>query len=239
LADYFADARAYAQARAAAVTNGAPDPGRNPQWEAMLPYLNGQRPIVVHANELRQIKSALHWAETNNYRIVIAGGRDAWEAASLLAKQNVPVIYGEIYALPSSETESYDIHYKAPELLREAGVKVALSMENGVDPAALAKNLPYVASQAVAYGLPADEGLKAITLYPAQIMGVDDRLGTIEPGKDASLFACTGDIMDLRANVTHLWMAGHEVSLENRHTRLFDKYRNRPKPAAKPANTNP
>jgi imidazolonepropionase-like amidohydrolase len=230
LGDFFADARAYAQARDAAQTNGAPDPGLNPPWEAMLPYLRGQRSIVVHADELRQIKSALHWAETNKYKIIIAGGRDAWKVADLLAKQNVPVIYSAIYSLPSSEAESYDIHFKAPELLRQAGVKVALSLQGDVAAAALTKNLPYVASQAVAYGLPAEEALKAMTLYPAQILGVDDRLGAIEPGKDATLFACTGDIMELRANVTHLWVAGHEVSLENRHTRLYEKYRNRPKP---------
>ena len=230
LADFFADARAYAQARDAAQTNGARDPGLNPPWEAMRPYVLGQRPIIVHADELRQIKAALQWAETNQYKIVLAGGRDAWKAAGLLAKKNVPVIYSQIYALPSSEVEPYDIHFKAPELLRQAGVKVTLSLQDGADAASSARNLPYVASQAVAYGLPSDEALKAMTLYPAQIMGVDDRLGAIEPGKAATLFACTGDILDLRAHVTHLWMAGREVSLENRHTRLYDKYRNRPKP---------
>ena len=230
LGDYFADARAYAQARDAAQTNGAADPGFNPSWEAMRPYLKRERPIMVHAEELRQIKSALKWAETNNLKIVVVGGRDAWKAADLLAKSNVPVIYDAIYELPLSETESYDIHFKAPELMHQAGVKVALSMQTAAFDAAFGRNLPYAASQAVAYGLPAEEGLKAITLYPAQILGVEDRLGAIEPGKDATLFACTGDILDLRANVTHLWMAGHEVSLDNRHLRLYEKYRNRPKP---------
>ena len=139
------------------------------------------------------------------------------------------MIYSQIYALPS-ETEPYDIHFKAPELMRQAGVKVVLSLQDGVDAASLARNLPYVAAQAAAYGLPAEEALKAITLYPAQVMGVADRLGAIEPGKTATLFACTGDILDVRANVTRLWMAGREVPLDNRHTRLYDKYRNRPKP---------
>ncbi|HEV7924237.1 MAG TPA: amidohydrolase family protein [Verrucomicrobiae bacterium] len=230
LADFFADARAYAQARDAARTNGVPDPGLNPSWEAMRPYLKGERPIMVHAEELRQIKSALKWAGTNNLKIVIVGGRDAWKAADLLAKSNVPVIYDAIYDLPLSEAESYDIHFKAPELLRQAGVKVALSLQTAAFDAAFARNLPYVASQAVAYGLPAEEGLKAITLYPAQILGVEGRLGTIEPGKDATLFTCTGGILDLRANVTRLWVAGREVSLDNRHARLYEKYRNRPKP---------
>ena len=229
LADFFADARAYARARDAAQTNGAPDPGLNPPWEAMRPFVRAEAPLIVHADDARQIKAALQWAGTNHYKIVVAGGRDAWKTAALLASNSVPVIYSQIYALPS-ETEPYDIHFKAPELMRQAGVKVVLSLQDGVDAASLARNLPYVAAQAAAYGLPAEEALKAITLYPAQVMGVADRLGAIEPGKTATLFACTGDILDVRANVTRLWMAGREVPLDNRHTRLYDKYRNRPKP---------
>jgi imidazolonepropionase-like amidohydrolase len=230
LADYFDDAQAYAKARDASITNAAQNFGLNPQWEAMLPYVRGERPIIVHADELRQIKSALQWAETNHYKIVIAGGRDAWKVPDMLAKQSVPVIYSAIYTLPASDTEPYDVHFKAPELLRQSGVKVAMSMQGETGDAEFIRNLPYAASQAVAFGLPPDEALKAMTLYPAQIIGVDDRLGAIEPGKDATLFACSGDILDLRANVSRLWIGGHEVSLESRHTRLYDKYRNRPKP---------
>ncbi|HEY3860675.1 MAG TPA: amidohydrolase family protein [Verrucomicrobiae bacterium] len=225
LADYFADARAYAQARAAAQTNGAHDPGLNPSWEAMLPYVRGELPIIVYADELRQIKSALQWAETNHYKIVVAGGRDAWKASAQLAKDGVPVIYTATYGMPG-ESVSYDLQYRVPGLLHQAGVKVALSLPQ----ASMVRNLPYAAAQSVSFGWPADEAIKAMTLYPAQIMGVDDRLGAIEAGKDATLFSCSGDILDLRANVTHMWMTGREVSLEDRHTRLYDKYRNRPKP---------
>jgi imidazolonepropionase-like amidohydrolase len=96
--------------------------------------------------------------------------------------------------------------------------------------ASLVKNLPYEAAQAVAFGLPADEGLKSITLYPAQIAGVADRLGSIEAGKDATVFVSDGDILDIRSNVKRMWIAGKEVSLDNRHKRLYEKYRNRPKP---------
>src|SRR6202040_758752 len=125
--------------------------------------------------------------------------------------------YDSVYALPASEIEPYDVHYKAPEVLRAAGVKVAIC-EGGA--ASLTKNLPYDAAQAAAYGLPEDEALKTITLYPAQIIGVDDRLGSIEPGKDPTVFACRGDILDTRAKVTHLGMTGQKVPLESRHTRL-------------------
>lgn len=234
LDDYFNDARAYAQARAAAKTNGAPDPGLNPSWEAMLPYVRGQLPIMVHAEDSRQIKAAVKWAGTNRYKIIIAGGRDAWMAADVLAQAKVPVIYDSIYTMPARDFQSYDVQFKAPEILRQAGVKVVFSIgaggrEPSEDPSAV-RNLPYAAALAVAFGLPPDEAIKGMTLYPAQILGVDDRLGSIETGKDATLFACDGDILDLRANVTHVWIAGHEVSLETRHTRLYEKYRDRPKP---------
>ena len=113
--------------------------------------------------------------------------------------------------------------------LSEAGVTVAIS--EGLDRASASgqRNLPYIAAQAVAYGLPADAALAGITLVPAQLHGAGDRLGSIEVGKDASLFACTGDILDIRSEVRHLWIGGVEQSLESRHTRLADKYRARPK----------
>ena len=94
--------------------------------------------------------------------------------------------------------------------------------------APLTRNLPYSAAQAVAFGLSESEALKGLTLYPAQLAGVADRLGSIEAGKDATLFASDGDILDLRVNVQHLWIEGKEISLESRHTRLYGKYKNRP-----------
>ena len=94
----------------------------------------------------------------------------------------------------------------------------------------MARNLPYVTAQAIAFGLPEEEALKGITLYPAQLMGVADRIGSLEAGKDATLFVCDGDIFDIRANVKRMWIAGKEVSLESRHTKLYEKYKNRPKP---------
>ena len=188
LDDYFTDARAYAQARDAAKTNGAPDPGLNPSWEAMLPYLRGQLPIMVHAEDSRQIKAAVKWAGTNGYKIIIAGGRDAWMAADVLAAAKVPVIYDSIYTMPARDFESYNVQFKAPEILRQAGVKVIFSIgaagkEPSEDPTAV-RNLPYAAALAVAFGMPPDEALKGMTLYPAQILGVDDRLGSIENGQE-------------------------------------------------------
>jgi len=107
-------------------------------------------------------------------------------------------------------------------------VKVAFCFGSTTFDAPLARNLPYSAAQSVAFGLPENEALKGLTLYPAQIAGVADRLGSIEPGKEATMFAADGDILDIRANVKHMWIAGKEISLESRHTRLYEKYKNRP-----------
>lgn len=160
--------------------------------------------------------------------MILAGGRDAWMAAELLAERRIPVIYESVYEVPDHDTQAYDTQFKAPGILHKAGVKVAFSEGLGSTAATQIRNLPYAAGRAVAFGLPAAEALKGITLYPAQILGVDDRLGSIEKGKEATLFAADGDILDIRTNVKRMWIAGRETSLETRHTRLYEKYKARP-----------
>jgi imidazolonepropionase-like amidohydrolase len=221
LDDFFAEARAYAKAKTSQHL-----PEKVPAWEAMLPYMRGDLPLMIHADEVRQIRSAANWAATNQLKIIIAGGRDAWMVADLLATNKIPVIYENIFTQPSRDTESYDSHFAAPEIMRKAGVTVMFS----VGGATMSRNLPYAAAQAVAFGLPEEEALKGITLYPAQIFGVADRVGSIEVGKEATLFICDGTIFDLRANVKRMWISGKEISLENRQTRLYEKYKNRPQP---------
>jgi imidazolonepropionase-like amidohydrolase len=223
LADFFDEARAYAKAKDAA-TNGVAPPQKIPAWEAMLPYVRGELPVTVHADEVRQIKSAVAWAVTNHFQLIIASGREAWLAADLLATNHIPVIYEHAQSTPARDMDSYDSQFRAPEILRAAGVKVAFSIGG----ATLLKNMPYAAAQAVAFGLPADEAIKGLTLYPAQIAGVADRLGSIEPGKEATLIVVDGDLLDIRTNVKRMWIAGQPVSLESRHTRLYEKYKNRP-----------
>jgi imidazolonepropionase-like amidohydrolase len=227
LADFFDEARAYAKAKDAATNGSAPE--KIPAWEAMLPYAHGELPLVIHADEARQIKSAVEWASTNHFKAYIAGGRDAWMVAGLLASNSIPVLYEHTFTQPVRDTESYDVHFGAPEVLRAAGVKVLFSMGSGSFSAAMARNLPYSAAQAIAFGLPEEEALKGITFYPAELMGVADRLGTIEAGKEATLLVCDGDIFDIRSNVRRMWIAGKEVGLESRHTKLYEKYKNRPK----------
>ncbi len=228
LDDFFREARAYDKARSAAGKNGAVDPDLNPSWEAMRPFVRGELPLTVHADETRQITTAVQWAKPNQYKIILAGGRDAWRVADLLATNKIPVVYDYVFGLPPRDTDAYDIQFKAPEILRKAGVTVVFGGAS-VEPSII-MNLPYVAAQAVAFGLPEIEAIRGLTLYPAQVAGVADRLGSIEAGKDATLFVADGDILDIRSHVKRMWIAGREINLENRHTRLYEKYRNRPNP---------
>lgn len=219
---FFADAEAWGKRDA--------KEAKVPAWEAMQPVLRGEMPLIIHANGQREIKAALAWSESRpKLQIVLLGGRDAWTHAEELAKRKIAVIYTEVFTLPTRASDSYDVQFSAPSILHKAGVSVAIS--EGLEKASASgqRNLPYIAAQAAAFGLPADAALAAITLVPAQIHGVGDQLGSIEPGKDASLFAATGDILDIRSQVKHLWIRGVEQSLESRHTRLAKKYRNRPK----------
>jgi imidazolonepropionase-like amidohydrolase len=222
--EFFQEAEAYAKARGVKKD----DSDLVPAWEAMLPFVRGEIPLVIHADERRQIRAALDWAERRKYRVVLAGARDAWMFADRLAALKIPVIYDHVFTLPPRDTSSYDVQFRAPAVLQRAGVKIAFSQGGGFEAASL-RNLPYAAAQAVAFGLPAPEALKGLTLYPAEILGVADRIGSIEAGKVATLFAADGDILDLRSNVKRLWIAGREVSLETRHTRLYQKYKNRPR----------
>jgi imidazolonepropionase-like amidohydrolase len=220
LDDFFVEARAYARARAANKVLPVV-----PAWEAMLPVVRGEIPVTVHADDARQICAAVNWAATNSVRMVLAGGLDAWRVADLLATNRVPVIFSHVYTQPQRESDGYAVNFSAPGVLSRAGVKVIFSGSSG----SLVKNLPYTAAQAVAFGLPADEAVKALTLYPAQLVGVADRLGSIEAGRDATFFVTDGDVLDIRSNVKRMWIGGKEVSLESRHTRLYEKYRNRPR----------
>jgi imidazolonepropionase-like amidohydrolase len=219
---FFADAEAWEKRPA-----GSPPV---PAWEAMLPVLRGELPLMIHAQELREIRAALKWSEPHpRVRIIIVGGRDAWMLADELFRRKIAVIYSAVFTLPPDTSDAYDVQFRAPGVLHNAGVTVAIS--EGLERASASgqRNLPYLAAQAAAFGLPREAALSAITLIPARLHGAGDTNGSIEPGKDASLFASTGDILDIRSEVRHVWISGTEQSLTTRHTRLAERYRARPK----------
>ena len=217
--EFFSQARAYGKSRT--------DKSIIPAWEAMLPLVRGEIPVIIRADDARQIKAAVKWADTNGFYAIIAGGQEAADAAELLASKKIPVIFDCVFEFPGTDTKAYDTQFRTPAILHKAGVKVIFA-EGGRFSASNVRNLPYAAAQAVAFGLPADEAVKGLTLYPAQVLGVDERLGSIESGKEASLFVADGDILDVRSKVNRMWIAGQEVALSTRHTRLYEKYRSRP-----------
>ncbi|KAF0245995.1 MAG: hypothetical protein FD180_1138 [Planctomycetota bacterium] len=224
--DFFEEAKSYDKGRA---SGGIPDGRIVPAWEALRPALKGEIAIFINASDERQILAALAWVEKQGLKnAVLVGARDADRCAEALAKAKIPVIFENVFDQPARDTENYDVHFTAPKRLVEAGVPVAFSVGAGSWGTWGARNLPYHAAQAAAFGMPREEALKAITLTPARILGIADRLGSIEKGKEASLIAVDGDILDIRSNVKRMWIAGVERSLESRHTKLYEKYKGRP-----------
>jgi imidazolonepropionase-like amidohydrolase len=207
-----------------AVTSGASVP-RDLRLEAFGPVLSGKLPLLVTANTAREILEAIAFAEAQKVRIVLLGGNEAWKVADTLAAKQVSVILGKTAALPSSENERYDERYTQPGKLYAAGVKFAISTFDASD----SRTAPFEAGFAVPYGLPEEEALKAVTVYPAQILGVGDRLGTIEVGKIANLIVTDGTPLEIQTLVSHVVIAGRDVGLENKHQSLYEKYRGRPK----------
>jgi imidazolonepropionase-like amidohydrolase len=215
----FADARAYQKARQA-------ENDKHPidlRWEALLPVLQRETPLVITANEIQQIQAAVAFASEQDVQMILAGGYDAPHCAALLNKHEIPVIVTEVYRLPTRRWDPYDAPFTVPERLRAAGVKFCISGA-GRFGASQARNLPYHAAMAAAFGLPRQHALKSITLYPAEILGVADRVGSLEPGKDATLFICDGDPLETRTQIEAAYIQGREVDLDNRHKRLYRKY---------------
>jgi len=227
----FADARAYMVARDAEGKRGVPVHDRDPRWEAMLPALRREIPVMVAADDIQQIRAALRWTESENLRLVLLSGGDVWRLAPELASRNIPVILEPVHELPRRRWEPYDTPFTTAAKLHAAGVRFCFSYGANAFSAAHARNLPYQAAMAAAYGLPPEEALKGVTQYAADILGVADRLGTLEAGKEATLIVTDGDPLEIRTNVQRAFLAGKELDLDNRHRRLYEKYRNRPQSA--------
>jgi imidazolonepropionase-like amidohydrolase len=215
----FADARAYEKARRA-------DDGIHPsdlRWEAMLPVLRGDLPLIVDADDIQQIQAAVAFAEQQKVKLIIYGGYDAPSCTELLKKHKIAVIVGGVYRLPRRRSEPYDTPFTIPAKLHEAGVRYCIS-GSGRFGASNVRNLPYHAAMAAAFGLPRDEALKAITSYPAEILGVAGRVGTLQRGRDATFIITDGDPLETTTQVEAAYIQGREVDLNNRHKRLWKKY---------------
>lgn len=220
LKEFFENARRYQKAKGAKGKGFEPDL----KYEAMLPVLDGTEPLIVLASRERAIRDAVQFADQQKVRVIIADPRELGKMGAELKSRNIPAILGPTLALPLQEDDPYDAAYTLPDQFYKAGVKFAFATFNNE----FSRNLPYQAATAVAFGLPYDEALKAVTLNAAQIWGVGDRIGSIEEGKWADLMVTDGDPLEAKTQVKQLFIKGKTVDLDNKQKRLYEKYMARP-----------
>lgn len=220
LKQFLTEAKRYAEMRARS-GNTVPAASLDSGLEALLPIMRGERPAICTADHFRDIRAAIELGDEFGLKIVIAGGADAWKVADLLRKKNVPVLYSGVNELPRSNEDPYDVSFSAPETLRRAGVRFAIVTGSSSD----VRNLPYRAAMAAAYGLEREDALKSITLWPAQILGIADKVGTLETGKLANVLVSKGDPLDVRSEIRHVFIEGREVPPDNRNLQMYEQFK--------------
>ncbi|MBS3744977.1 MAG: amidohydrolase family protein, partial [Wenzhouxiangellaceae bacterium] len=197
--------------------------------EALVPLLEGEMPLFLYAGKEKEIVAALDWAEEQEFeRVILVGGPDLQYVADRLAADNVPVILNGVYTMPTRRWEAYDMAYQAAGKLHEAGVKFAIGDGGGGFGATNARNLPFHAGSSAAFGLPKDAALKSVTLWPAEILGIDDQLGSLAAGKRASLIVTSGDPLEVMTKIQRVWIDGEEYDLaRSKHRQLYERYKGR------------
>lgn len=228
LKQMFKDAEAYGKAQSAyAQDNRLTRPKVDLKMAALIPYVRGEKPIIFTAERDRDIRAVIKFADETKTKAIIYGGGEAWKSADLLKQKNISIIFTNIYSLPTRDDDAYDSLFDVAGKLQKAGVKFCISTG---DTGAEARDLPYHAGIASAFGLPKEEALKAVTLYPAQILGVSDRVGSLEVGKMANVVVTSGDILEPTTKVLHLFINGRKLPLTSRHTELYEQFKDRKLP---------
>ncbi|MEP6903433.1 MAG: amidohydrolase family protein [Actinomycetota bacterium] len=221
----FKEAESYARIKDAYEKDKTlPSPRTDLRLEAMIPFIRGEKPVIFTAERERDIRGVVKFVEDTKVKGIILGGQEAWKVADGLKKNNIAVIYTNIYNLPVRDDDAYDYLYEAPSKMQQAGVKFAISTGND---GAEVRDLPYHAGLAGAYGLSKDEALKSVTLYPAQILGIADKFGSIEVGKTANIVVTDGDLLEPRTNIKYLFINGRLIPLTSRHTELYEQFKDR------------
>lgn len=217
----FDDARSYKKAVDAHAAGQAPRPGFDSRWDAMMRVFNRTQPVVVSANEVRAMQDAITWAQEEHLRIVILGGRDAHLITDHLRETETPVLVTTVQSSPARWWEAYYAWYELPARLHEGGVTFAIV---GASSAANANRLPFEAGTAAAFGLPLDEALKSLTVYPAQILGLDDLIGSLQPGLEANLIITDGNPIEYSTRVEQVYIRGRKSDMMDAHRELYHRY---------------
>jgi imidazolonepropionase-like amidohydrolase len=224
LSDWLARARHYAQAK----EKGSPGLyERDLKLESLVPVVEGKLPVLVIADDQRDIRNAVEFCTKQNLRMILGSGAEAWKVQDLLKEKKIPVILGPTERIPDKEDTPYDKPMTQPSELFAAGIPFAFASFG----TSFSRRLPQYAGASVAYGLPHDEALKAVMLNAAQIFGLGDQLGTLEAGKLANVIVTSGDPLELQTQVKYLFTKGQLTSLANRHSDFYEQYRKRPQPA--------
>jgi len=213
------ETRAYATAKAT-----DPSIETDLRLEAMIPVVDGRMPIMVTANSIKQIQSAVAFAKQQGLQLILYGGADAMQCVDLLKEAKVPVVVSSVYRTPPRRDAAYDSAYALPGQLKAAGIPFSIASEGRFGSSGL-RNLPYNAATAIGFGLSPDDAIRSITLSAAEIFGIADRVGSLDVGKDATLLICDGDILDTPTQIERAWIQGRKVDLSSKHTRLYDKYK--------------
>jgi imidazolonepropionase-like amidohydrolase len=225
LRDVLHDAQAYAKAFAARTHNAAINRAdRDLILEALVPVVEGREPVVMHANLERDIRAALKFADEFKLKVILADAEDVARVIPELKSRNIPVILGPILSLPPREDDPYDLVFSNAKTLNDAGIPFAIQSQDAHN----ARNLPYNAAACAAFGLPKDVALRSVTLAPAQIFGVADKVGSLETGKLANIIVTDGDPLEIVTHVRHLFIGGEEITLETNQTLLYEKFKARP-----------
>lgn len=194
----------------------------NPEMQALLPVVRGDMALIVHANAAKDIRLAIKWVTDRKIKkVIFSGVAEGWRVAEELAKASIPVIAGPVLATPSRDYDRYDKAYANAGIMNKSGVKVALAtFENRGN----ARNLPYHAAFAAAYGLGKEEALRSVTIIPAEIFGVQDQIGSLEVGKNATLFICDGDPFETKTTISQVFIDGWKIPMVSRQTELYDEF---------------
>ena len=216
LQQVFDDARAYALARKA-----DPNIAIDLRWDAMAPLFDKTMPLVIDADNATQIEDAIAFGQREGLRIILAGAREANLQLDLITKHGIPIILSSTYRTPLREDDDYDASYSLAGKLEKAGVKFCIASHSATG----ARNLPFQAGMAHAFGLSLEGALRSVTLAPAEILGVAEDLGSLEIGKKATVFVSDGDVLDhIGHNVIMMFIGGAAVDLNSKHKELYEKY---------------
>jgi len=224
--EYLKEARRYFDLKkAAAADPKLKAPALNRKYEALAAVLDGTLPVIISVEKEKDIELAIKFVKDEKLTAIFRGCSQGFKVAQKIKESGIPVIIDSLYVGPTEPEDGYDAPFRNAGELVKAGVMICFS--SGDDPG-FGKDLPYHAARAVAFGLDHEEAIKALTINPARIFGLEARLGSLEPGKDADLFITTGDPLDARSEVKHLFIGGRHIDMKNYWDNLYEKYKARP-----------